>query len=137
MFYILCIAKHLLFRNQSNDAEHEGSMRFFRSKWLKGIYPFLLLALLGTGPFVVVDNQCDRSEKHELIIQELQPSGMSIASLRMLELMYGLSTTPVSRIHFFTKLITENYVTGTSYDPISIDLLTNPSRGPPRLITIL
>lgn len=112
-------------------------MRFFRSKWVKGIYPFLLLALLCTGPFVVVENQSDIKDNDEFVIHAPQPTGTSIASLRMLEVIYGLSATPVSRIHFFTKLITKNYVPGTSYDPISIDLLTNPSRGPPRLITIL
>jgi hypothetical protein len=112
-------------------------MRFFRSRWLNGIYPFLLLALLGTGPLVVVENQGDNKDKDEFVIHAPQPSGTSIASLRMLQIVYGLEGTHVSRVHFFTKLITKNYVPGTSYDPISIDLLTNPSRGPPRLITIL
>lgn len=112
-------------------------MRFFRSGWLKGIYPFLLLALLATGPVVVVENQWDSQDKVECVIHESQSSGTSIASLRMLQIIYGLNATHVSRVHFFTKLITENYDPGTSYDPISIDLLTEPSRGPPRLMTIL
>ena len=112
-------------------------MRLFRSRWLKGIYPFLLLALLSAGPFVVVEHQGDGKDKDEFVIRTPQPSSTSIASLRMLQIIYGLNATHVSQIPFFTKIISENYVPGTSFDPLSADLLTYLSRSPPRLITIL
>jgi hypothetical protein len=112
-------------------------MRHFRSRWLKGIYPFLLLALLGGGLFVVVEHQGDGKDKDEFVIRTPQPSGTIVASLRMLRIVYGLDATHISRVPFFTKIISEKYVPGTSFDPISIDLLTNPNRGPPRLIAIL
>jgi hypothetical protein len=112
-------------------------MKLFRSRWLKGIYPFLLLALLCAGPFGVVQHRGDGKDKDELVIHTPKPSGTSLASLRMLQIIYGLNATHVSRVSFFTKIISENYVPGTSFDPLSIDLLTNPNRGPPRLIAIL
>lgn len=112
-------------------------MRFFRSTWLKGIYPFLLLALLGAGPFVVVQPHCDGKDRNDFVIRAPQPSGTIIASLRMLQIIYGLEATHISQVPFFTKIISENYVPGTSFDPVFTDLLTNPNRGPPRLISIL
>jgi hypothetical protein len=112
-------------------------MRFFRSKGLKGIYPFLLLALLGASPFVVFGHHGEGKGEDEFVIRSPQPSGTNIASLRMLQIIYGLEATHISRIPFFTKIISENYVPGTSFDPFFTDLLTNPNRGPPRLISIL
>jgi hypothetical protein len=120
-----------------NDAERGNSMRLFRSRWLKGISPFLLLALLGAGPFVVVEQQWDGKDKDEFVIRTPQSSGTLVASIRMLQIIYGLNATHISRVPFFTDFISENYVPGTSFDPISTDLLTNPNRGPPRLIAIL
>jgi len=112
-------------------------MRFFRSKWLKGIYPFLLLALLGAVPFVVVEHRWGGNERDDFVIRTPQPSGTMIASLRMLQIIYGLDATHVSQVLLFTKIISENYVLGACFDPIFTDLLTNPNRGPPHLIAIL
>lgn len=112
-------------------------MKLFRSRWLKGIYPFLLLALLGASPFVVVGHQGDGEDRDDFFIRTPQPSGTTIASLRMLQIIYGLEATHISRVPFFIKIISENYVLGTSFDSIFTDLLANPNRGPPRLISIL
>jgi hypothetical protein len=112
-------------------------MRFFRSRWLKGIYPLILLSLLGAGPFVVVEQPADGTDGDEFVIRTPQPSGPVIASLRMLQIIYGLDATPISRVQLFAKNISENNVPGTSFDPVSTDLLTSPNRGPPRLAAVL
>jgi hypothetical protein len=112
-------------------------MRLFRSRWLKGVYPFLLLALLGAGPFVVVQNPWDGKETDDFIVCAPQPSGTVIASLRMLQILYGLDATPISRLPFFAEIISEHYVLGMSSDPIFTDLLTNSNRGPPRIASPL
>ena len=112
-------------------------MGFFRSRWLKGIYPLLLLALLGASPFILVENPGGEKDRAEFVIHAPKSSGPIIASLRMLQIIYGLEAARVFRIPVFTKIISENYVPGTSFDPVSIDLLTASSRGPPQLIAIL
>jgi hypothetical protein len=104
---------------------------------LKGIYPFLLLALLGSGPFVVVEHQSDGRDKDEFVIRTPQPSGTIIGSLRMLQIIYGLDATHISRIPFFMKIISVDYIPGTPFDPFSADPLSCSSRGPPCPINIL
>jgi hypothetical protein len=110
-------------------------MRFFRSTWLQRILPFLLLVLLSVGPFGFIEPQGEGKE--ELVIHSPHFLAELCGSLQKIQINYGLDADHISRVPFFTKIISENYVHGTSFDPVSTDLLTDPSRGPPRLITIL
>jgi hypothetical protein len=110
-------------------------MRFFRLLWLQRILPFLLLVLLSAGPFGFIAPQGEG--KDELVIHSPHFLAELCGSLQKIQINYGLDAVHVSRVPFFTKIISENYIPGTSFDPISTDLLTNPNRGPPRLIAIL
>jgi hypothetical protein len=110
-------------------------VKFFRSKWLQRIFPFLLLVLLSSGPFGFITPQA--GGKGEVTIHYPHFLAELCGSLQKLQINYGLDADNVSQAPFFTKIISENYFLGTSFDPISNDLLTNSSRGPPRLITFL
>jgi len=110
-------------------------MRFFRSTWLQRILPFLLLVLLSAGPFGFIIQQ--EEGKHEFVIHSPQFFAELFGSLQKVQIDYSLYAAQVSAVTIFTKIISENYISGTSFNPVSEDLLTNPDRGPPRLITIL
>ena len=110
-------------------------MRFFRSTWLQRILLFVLLVLLSAGPFDFIEQQGDRKDEFVIHATQFLPELSSL--LQQPQIKYGLDATRVSRIPIFTKIIQENYIPGTSFDPISTDLLTNLNRGPPRLIAIL
>jgi hypothetical protein len=109
-------------------------MRLFRSTWLQRSLLFLLLFLLNTGHFGSIEQQGDG--KDELVIHAAQyPTELS--SLRQLQIKYGFDVIHVSVVPIFKKIISADHIPGTSYDPLSADLLTYPSRAPPRLISIL
>ena len=110
-------------------------MRFFRSTWLQRILPFLLLVLLSAGPFGFIAPQGEG--KDELVIHSPHFLAELCGSFQKIQINYGPDAAHVSTVTLFTKIVSENYIPGTSFDPISNDLLTNPDRGPPRLITIL
>jgi hypothetical protein len=115
--------------------EHEEPMRFFRSTWLKRILLFLLLALLSAGPFGYIEQQ--GRGKYELVIHTPQLHVELSARLEQPQVKYGFDVVHVSAVTIFTKIISDDYIPGTSLDPLSADFLTYPDRGPPRLITIL
>lgn len=48
----------------------------------------------------------------------------------------SLYATSLSVVTIIKETIPENFFPGTSFDPLSSDLLTYPDRGPPRLTTI-
>jgi len=110
-------------------------MRFFRSIWLQRILPFLLLALLSASPFGFIAQP--ENGKSELIIHSPHFLAELCGSLQKIQINYGLDIVHVSAVTLYTKIISESYIPGTSFNPVSEDLLTNHSRGPPRLITIL
>ena len=110
-------------------------MRFFRSPWLQRILPFLLLVLLSVGSFGFIAQPADR--KQDLFIHSPHFLAELCGSLQKIQINYGLDATHVSVVTIFTQIISENYNPGTSFNPVSEDFLTNPDRGPPRLITIL
>ena len=110
-------------------------MRFFRSTWLQRVLPFLLLVLLSAGPFDFIAQPGDR--KQDFVIHSPHFLAELCGSLQKIQINYGLDATHVSVVTIFTQIISENYIPGTSFNPVSEDLLTNPDRGPPRLITIL
>jgi len=110
-------------------------MRFFRSTWLQKVLLFLLLVLLNAGPFCFIEQQ--RGGKDEPVIHAVQFFEKLSSSLRQIQIKYGFDVIQVSVVPVFKQIISEDYIPGTSFDPLSTDILTQPSRGPPRLIAIL
>ena len=110
-------------------------MRFFRSRWLQRILLFLLLVLLSVGPFGFIEQEGDG--KDDYVISSPYCFGKLNGQLRQLQIKYGFDVIQVSGVPVFEKIISEEYIPGTSFDPLSIDILTQPSRGPPRLLAIL
>lgn len=110
-------------------------MRFFRSAWLQRILLFLLLVLLNAGPFGFIVPQGEGKE--ELVIHSPHFLVELCGSLQKIQINYGLDIVHVSAVTLYTKIISESYIPGTFFKPVFEGLLTNPSRGPPRLITIL
>jgi hypothetical protein len=110
-------------------------MRFFRSTWLRRILLFLLLVLLSAGPFGYIEQQ--GGGKDGLVIHAPQFLAELSARFEQPQVKYGFDVVRVSAVTIFTKIISDDYVPGTSLDPLSADFLTYPDRGPPRLIAIL
>jgi hypothetical protein len=110
-------------------------MRFLRSTWLQRIFVFQLLVLLNAGPFDVIEQQGDG--KDEVAIHAAQFLAELSSPFRQPQIKYSLDAVIFSVVTIFKKVISEEYIPGTSFDPLSVDLLTCPSRGPPRPFTIL
>jgi hypothetical protein len=110
-------------------------MSFFRSIWLQRIFLFLLPVLLIAGSFGLIGQQGEG--KNELIIHAPRLLAELSARLEKPQIKYGFDVARVSAVTIFTKIISDDYVPGTSLDPLSADFLTYPDRGPPRLIVIL
>ena len=110
-------------------------MRFFRSIWLQRILLFLLPVILSAGPFGLIEQQ--QRGKSELFIHAPQFLAELSARLEKPQIKYGFDVIRVSAVRILTKIISDDYIPGTSLDPLSADFLTYPDRGPPRLITIL
>jgi hypothetical protein len=110
-------------------------MRFFRSTWLQRILPFLLLVLLSASSFGFIEQQ--RNENDDFVIHSPQSLAELSGTFQKHQIKYCFDVVHVSVVPILKKIISETYVPGTFFDPISNDLLTNPDRGPPRLITIL
>ena len=110
-------------------------MRFFRSKWLQRIFLFLLLVLLNANPFDFVEQLGDG--KDELVIHGTQFLAQLSSLFQQPKIKYGFDVIQVSVVPVFKKTISEEYIPGTSFDPLSADFFTYPDRGPPRLIAIL
>jgi hypothetical protein len=110
-------------------------MRFFRSTWLQKILLPLLLVLLNAGAFGFIERQGER--KDELVIRTTQFFAKLSAPLRQLQIKYGFDVVNVSAARIFKKTISDDYIPGTSCNPVSADLPTYLCRGPPRLTIIL
>jgi hypothetical protein len=110
-------------------------MRFFRSTWLQRILLFLLLVFLNASPFAYIEQQGDG--KDELVIHATKSLAELSVTFQKLQIKYGFDAVHVSVVTIFKKIISDDYIPGTSFDPLSADLLTYPNRGPPHLITIL
>jgi len=110
-------------------------MRFFRSTWLQRMLLFLLLVLLNAGPFGFIAQQGDGKE--QFVIHATQFLAKLSSPLQQLQIKYGFDVVLISVLTIFKKIISDDYIPGTSFDPLSADFLTYPDRGPPRLITIL
>jgi hypothetical protein len=78
-----------------------------------------------------------RDRKAELVIHATQFLAKLSSLLQQLQIKYGFDVVHVSVIPIFRKIVSGDYLPGTSFDPLSADLVTYPSRSPPRLIAIL
>ncbi|MHB8773054.1 MAG: hypothetical protein ACYC7J_18830 [Syntrophales bacterium] len=112
-------------------------MRLFRSRWLGRILPLLLLALLCAEPLGVVAQQGDGEGKDDFAIRAPQCTGMFSASLRLLQIKYGIDVFPVSIVPFFRGIISNHYVESTLVSHYSTDQPANRYRGPPLLRAVL
>jgi hypothetical protein len=92
--------------------------------------------LLSAGPFGFIEER-QGDEKGELVIHAPQCFAQLSGHLRLLKIKYGFDVVHVSVVPIYTKIISDDYIPGTSFDPLSENLLTNPNRGPPRLIDLL
>ena len=110
-------------------------MRFFRSRWLQRILPYLLLVLLSAGPFGFIEQEGDG--KDDYVISSPHCFGKLNGQLRQIQIKYGFDVINVSLVLIITESISGDSIPGTSFDPLSADFLTYPNRGPPRLIAIL
>ena len=110
-------------------------MKFFRSRWLQRILLFLSLVFLSTGPFGFIEQE--RNGKDDYVISFPYYFGKLSGQLRQIQIKYGFDALHITVVPTLDKIIAEDYISGTSFDTLYVNLLTYPSRGPPRLITIL
>ena len=110
-------------------------MRFFRSTWLTRIAVFPLLVLLNTSSFDFIEQQ--GLGKDDPVIHATQFHAKLSSTFQQPKIKFGFDVVHVSVVTIFKKIISDDYILGTSFDPPSVDLLNLTSRGPPRLITIL
>ena len=110
-------------------------MRFFRSIWLQRVLLFLLLVLLNGNSFDFIQQLGDGSDGLALNGPQFLPKLSTL--LQQPKIKYGFDVIQVSVVPVFKKIITEEYIPGTSLDPLSADFFTYPDRGPPRLVAIL
>jgi hypothetical protein len=96
---------------------------------------FLLLVLLSAGPFAFIEQKGDG--KDECFIHSQQSLAELSVTFQKLQIKYGFDVVHFSLAPIITKIISCDYIPGISFNPLSADLLTYPSRGPPRLIAIL
>lgn len=104
-------------------------MRFFRSIWLQRILFFLLLILLNANSFDFVEQP--GNGKDELVLHDTQFLSKLSSLLQQPKIKYGFDVIQVSVLPVFKKIISEEYIPGTSFDPLSADFFTYPDRAPP------
>jgi hypothetical protein len=110
-------------------------MRFFRSTRLQRILLFLSLVFLSAGTFGFIEQE--GNGKDDYAISSPYCFGKLIAHLPQVQIKYRFDVVHISVVPTFNKIIKVDYIPGTPFDPLSVYLLTYPSRGPPSLITIL
>lgn len=110
-------------------------MKFFRSKWLQRILLFLFLILLNASPFDFTEKQGDK--KDDFIIQTPHLPAKLDSTFQKIQIKYGFDVLQVSVVTLFKKIISQDYIPGTSFDPLSAEILTCLSRSPPYLMTML
>jgi hypothetical protein len=93
------------------------------------------MVVLNAGPFGFIQQQED--EKNELVIHATQFLPELSSRLQQPQIKYGFDVVHASVVTIFKKIISDDYIPGTSFNPVSADLLTYTSRAPPRFITIL
>lgn len=110
-------------------------MSFFRSTLLRRILFCLLLVLLSAGPFGFVEKQGDKVD--DQVISSPYSFGKLNGHFRQIQIKYGFDVIYVSLVPTYNRIVSETYITGTSFDPLSADFFTYPDRGPPHHTTLL
>ena len=111
-------------------------MKFFRARWLTTTFSFLLLALLCAEPCAVVAQRADGKDEGQFTIRAPHFSEVFSASLRLLQIKYGIDGVLVSVVPVFRGIISDRYDESTFIDLFSTSHPTNRDRGPPLLGTI-
>ena len=96
---------------------------------------FLLPVLLSIGPLDFIEQQWGGED--EIVISSSQCLAELSSPLQQRQVKCKIDVLNVSVLPNFRKIISADYILETSFDTISNDLLTNPDRGPPHIITIL
>lgn len=104
-------------------------MRFFRSAWLQRIMAGQMLLLISAAPLAFEGLQGDHQDG--FVIHTGKFVDQISTSLRQIQIKYGFDAVHGSVVPVFNKILSGEYVPGTSFDPLSTDLLTNPYRAPP------
>jgi hypothetical protein len=94
-----------------------------------------LLFLLNSSHFAFIEQKGDG--KDECFIHTPQSLADLSVTIQKLQIKFGFDVVSVSGVPTFTEIISVDYIPETSYNSLSADFLTNPDRGPPRLITTL
>jgi len=97
---------------------------------------FLSLVFLSLGHFGFIEQK--GGGKDDYVISSPYYFGKLSGQLRRIQIKYGFDVPHISVVPTSNKIITEDYIPGTSFDTLHADHYPSyPSRGPPRLITIL
>jgi hypothetical protein len=110
-------------------------MRFLRSTCLQRILLALILVLLIAGPFDFIKQEVEDDD--ELVIHATQLFTKLTCVLKEPQIKYRFDVVSVSAVTILKRICFDGYISRISVDPLSVDLLTYSSRGPPRLIAIL
>lgn len=117
------------------DADREEPMRFFRSRRLRLNLLFLLLVLLNAGPFGF-DVQPGIGNDEKVIHAARCPGKLGPPSPE-LEIEDGFDVIHASAVTIYRKPISRDFLSETSFDPLSAHRLASPCRGSPRPIVML
>ena len=115
---------------------NEELMSYFQKTLAQRIVLSLLLVVTTASPFARLIEPQDSAQRPTAIGLPHSSADLS-ATVQKHEIRYGFNAAIFSVVPIFINMIPEDYVPGTPFDPLSIDLLTNPNRGPPRRIAAL
>lgn len=120
-------------RRSRQSCGHEETMKLFRARWLRGIFPFLLvLALLSPDPFsLVFAHRGTGEDKDDFVIGTQHFSEIFSASLRVLQIKYRVDVAIASVCPKFLGIVSSCCEQQASDAPHSSDRLANRDRGPP------
>ena len=93
------------------------------------------MVLLSADPFDFIEQQWDG--ENEVVICSPQCLAELSSPLQQRQIKCKIDVVHVSVLPNVKKIISIDYILETSFDAISTDLLTNPDRGPPHIITIV
>lgn len=108
-------------------------MRFFRSAWVRRILLSLLPVFLIAGPDFIKQEV----EDDKLVIHAPQFFAKLTCAIKEPQIKYRFDVVSVSVLTILNRIYSNSYISKILVDPFSVDLLTYPSRGPPRLIAIM
>ncbi len=104
-------------------------MVLLRSTRLQKFLIFLLPLLLTADPFYFIKQSWGGDD--EIVICSPQYIVKLSAPGPQPQIKCKFDTGPISTFTYFMKIISTDYILGTSFNLFSTDLITNPDRGPP------